>query len=276
MNPFKLLFRRLGGAGIPVQDEIEQFGSDGEETVYRLLRRHFDCVIRNAIVPHKKLYLEKDFVVIEQGIPFVLEIKNWKGEIGQSGNDFYQKKDNGVYKTQKNPVATTNQFTRCMGSFYRIDQPIVGIVVFASPDCRLLLPDELEDVALLPLKKLVSYIRAEAKRLAHVSSAPPIDPARILRCTRFYSAYTEFAKGLLADAYLECFDKHGSKIHIDTTKISSISIRPQHLRLRDKLYVTYQHGASGVFYQRDGVLTVACLDGSYRKIAINRLRHIVF
>lgn len=276
MNPFKLLFRRLGGAGIPVQDEVEQFGSDGEEKVYRLLRRHFDCVIRNAIVPHKKKYLEKDFVVIERGIPFVLEIKNWKGEIGRSGDDFYQKKDNGVYKTQKSPVGTTNQFVRCMGSFYRIDQPIVGIVVFVSEDCTLLLPDELEDVALLPLKRLVSYIRSEAKRLAKSTSAPTIDPGRILRCTRFYSSYAEFAKGLLTDAYLECIDKSGAKVRIDTTRISSISVKSQHLRLRDKLYVTFQNGASGVYYQRDGILTVACLDGSYRKIAVNRLRHIVF
>ena len=83
---------------LPVQEEIELFGANGEDSVYRTLKKSFDCVIRNVAVPHNDLFLEKDFLVIEQGIPFVLEIKNWKGEITTDGKSFYQDKDNGVQK----------------------------------------------------------------------------------------------------------------------------------------------------------------------------------
>lgn len=258
-----------------MQEEIEQFGADGEETVYRMLTESFDCVIRNVTVPHKELYLEKDFLVIERGVPFVLEIKNWKGEIGTDGKDFYQNKDNGVRKTLKSPVGTTNQFIRCMKSFYHIDRPIMGAVIFAEPSCCLTLPPEIEGIALLPLKKMVSHIKTAAKKLED-RKAKPIEPHRLLRCTRFYNSETEFSKGILADIDLECFNADGARVRLDTTRLRYITVVRQPLRKRNKLYVTFENGKNGVFYQPDDILTVACLDGSYRKIAMSRLRHIVF
>ena len=53
-------------------------------------------------------------------------------------------------------------------------------------------------------------------------------------------------------------------------------MEPQPLRLRDKLYVTYINGATGIFYNRDTVLTLQLLDGSFQKIALSRVRHAVF
>ena len=97
-NPLKVAVKRMTGEGIPQAPEIEQFGMDGEEAIAGLLWEHFDCVIRNVAVPHKELYLEKDFAVIEGGVIFVIEVKNWKGEIFAEGDKFYQKKDNGVKK----------------------------------------------------------------------------------------------------------------------------------------------------------------------------------
>ena len=271
------LFKRLrkGELDLPMQEEIEQFGADGEESVYRMLTESFDCVIRNVAVPHKELYLEKDFLVIERGVPFVLEIKNWKGEIGVEGKDFYQKKDNGVKKTLKSPVGTTNQFIRCMKSFYRIERPILGAVIFVEPNCRLSLPDELEGIALLPLAKAISYIRTTAKKTED-KTAKAVEPARLLRCTRFYNSETEFSKGILADPDLECFNEDGARVRLDTTRLRYITVVRRPMRGRNKLYVTYENGKNGVFYQPDDILTVACLDGSYRKLAMSRLRHIVF
>ena len=109
-NILKTIVNRSLGVGLPPEPEIEQFGSDGEEIVYRMLCESFDCVIRNVVVPHKKLYLEKDFLVTVKNVPFVIEVKNWKGEIGEDGGAFYQNKDNGVRKTLKSPVGTTKQF----------------------------------------------------------------------------------------------------------------------------------------------------------------------
>ena len=271
---FQAGVHRAKAEKLPALEEIERFGSEGEEQLYRFLREQFDCVIRNVTVPHKELYLEKDFLVIERGVPFVLEAKNWKGEIGMDGTSFYQRKDNGVYKTLKSPVGTTNRFLHVMKSYYGIKRPVWGVVVFTEPDCRLSLPEEQDGVALLPAKELISFIR---KRAAEEADAyPPIDPGRILRCTRFYSRESEFCKGILADSYLDCYTEDGTPVRLDTTKLRYLSVEEQPLRMRDKLYVTYQNGNSGVFYNRDLVLTVGCLDGSYRKIALHRILHIVF
>ena len=271
---FQAGVRRAKAEKLPTLEEGELFGSAGEEQLYRLLREQFDCVIRNVAVPHKKLYLEKDFLVIDRGVPFVLEAKNWKGEIGIDGASFYQHKDNGVRKILKSPVGTTNQFLHVMKSYYGIERPVWGVVVFTEPDCQLLLPKEQDGVALLHAKELISFIRKRAKEES--GALPPIDHERILRCTRFYSRNSEFCKGILADTYLDCYTEDGARVQLDTTRLRYLSVEEQPLRMRDKLYVTYQNGNSGVFYNRDLVLTVGCLDGSYRKIALNRILHIVF
>jgi len=53
-------------------------------------------------------------------------------------------------------------------------------------------------------------------------------------------------------------------------------VENQALKMKDKLFITFINGASDVFYNRDTVFDVACLDGSYQKIALHRVRHIVF
>ena len=271
---FQTGIHRAKAEKLPVPEGIERFGSEGEERLYQLLRENFDCVIRNVAVPHKDLYLEKDFLVIERDVPFVLEAKNWKGEIGIDGATFYQSKDNGVRKTLKSPVETTNQFLHVMKTYYHIRRPVFGAVVFTEPNCRLHLPNEQDGIALLSVKDLVSFLRSRAKEEA--GGYDPIDHGQILRCTRFYSRDSEFSKGILADTYLDCYTEDGARARLDTTKLRYLSVQEQPLRMRDKLYVTYQNGNSGVFYNRDLVLTVGCLDGSYRKIALNRILHIVF
>ena len=273
-NVFKTIVHRTTGAGLPPQEEIEQFGADGEEVICRMLYENFDCVIRNVVVPHKELYLEKDFLVIAGGVPFVLEIKNWKGEIGCEGDRFYQNKANGVHKTLKSPVGTTNQFIRRMKDFYKIERPVFGVVVFTEPDCTLSLPKEMDGVALIHATEMVAYLKAASRKAE--KKLPPVDPARLLRCTRFYSEDKEFTKGILADSFLVCTNEEGDTVRIDTLRLQYLTVEHQPLRLRDKLYVTYTGGSTGVFYNRDTALTVACIDGSYKKIALNRIRHIVF
>ncbi|MBQ8309466.1 MAG: NERD domain-containing protein [Clostridia bacterium] len=270
----KTAINRTRAQSLPPIEEIEAFGADGEEIIYRMLCEHFDCVIRNVTVPHKKLYLEKDFMVVYQNVPFVIEVKNWKGEIGCEGDKFYQNKENGVHKTLKNPVATTLQFIDRMQTFYGINQRIYGMVVFAEPDCTLKLPAEMKGIALLAVHKMIAYIKgcARAEKCPSIS----FDPARILRCTRFYSRDSEFCKGILADCFFDCDTPDGALVRIDTTCLRYLSVEPQPLLLRDKLLITYTNGATGIFYNRDTVFTVGCLDGSYRKIALNRIRHIVF
>ncbi|MBQ8431524.1 MAG: NERD domain-containing protein [Clostridia bacterium] len=270
----KTAFHRITSKKLPPLEEIEAFGGDGEEAVYRILRQHFDCVIRNLVVPHKELFLEKDFLVIHKGVPFVLEVKNWKGVIGMDGDQFYQNKDNGVRKTLKSPVGTTQQFLRRMKEFYALERRIYGMVVFAEPDCTLQLPTESQGIALLPVEKMVAYIRSKAKEEGR--DAIPVEGDTFLRCTRFYSDDSEFCKGVLADCEIPCYTEDHRTALLDTTRIAYLSVEPQPLRLRDKLYVTFCNGSSGVFYNRDALLTVKLLDGSFEKIALNRVRHIVF
>ena len=179
MNPIKTFLNRSRAEALPPVEEIEQFGADGEEGVCRLLASHFDCVIRNAVVPCKDHYLEKDLLVIHHGVPFILEIKNWKGEIGRNGDKFYQKKENGVYKELKSPVDTTNRFLHMMKQFYKIQRPVWGIVVFAEPSCVLKLENETDGVALLPLSKLVPFIQKKTREDEKQQHPPFADAHRI-------------------------------------------------------------------------------------------------
>ncbi len=273
-NPFGIIKSRATATPLPSVEEIEQFGANGEDEVLRLLRRQGIRVVRNVVVPHNEKYLEKDFLIEHEGTLFVLEVKNWKGEIGQRGDKFYQKKEGGEYKEQKSPVGTTNQFIHRMKKFYGIERPVWGVVVFVEPNCRLLLPEEIDGVALLPMNKLTAHIRQ--RHASEPKSFSAFDTDKILRCTHFFNDGRAFCKGILADSYLFCKDEDGSTVKLDTTKLRYLSVQNQPLRLRDKLIVTYTNGHSGVFYSRDALLTVACLDGTYRKIALNRVRHIVF
>ncbi len=268
-------WHRITAEKLPPMEEIEQFGAVGEERVYRVLCEHFDCVLRNVVVPHRKLYLEKDFMVIERGIGFIIEVKNWKGVIGASGDSFYQNKENGEHKTLKSPVGTTQQFMRRMCDFYKTEAPLFGMVVFCEPDCELDLPESIDGIALLKMSEMVRYIRRTAAQMkGHVDAA--LDPSRILRCTRFYSTDSEFCKGMLADCFFDCENEAGEILRVSTTALRYLSVTPQPLRMRDKLHITYVNGATDTFYNRDITLTVGCLDGSWRKIALHRVRHIAF
>lgn len=273
-NIFKTALRRSLAQRLPPIEEVEAYGIDGEEAVYRLLCKHFSCVLRNPVVPHKELYLEKDFLVIEKGVPFVIEVKNWKGEITCEGDNFYQKKPNGTQKKQKSPVGTTRQFIEKMRAFYSLSIPVFGIVAFLENECTLHLPKEMEGIALCTAAETISLIKKQAASAK--TTADPIDPSRILRCTRFYSRDSEFCKGILADCYFDCETQGGSLVRIDTTCLRYLTVENHPLLLKDKLYLTYTNGATDIFYNRDTVFTVACLDGSYQKIALHRIHHIVF
>ncbi len=270
----KTIWRRSTAKRLPEMPEIETFGADGEEMVYRYLCESFPCVVRNVVVPHKKKYLEKDFMVQHKGAAFVIEVKNWKGEIGCEKDDFYQLKDNGTKKTLKSPVGTTNQFTERMREFYGIETPVFGMVVFCEPDCRVTLPDSMDGVALLPIHKMIPFIKNAAKA-AEKGKNPP-DPARILRCTRFYDRDREFCKGILADSFIDLINDAGETVRINTVSLAYLSVEKKSLLPKDKIHITYVNGATDCFYNKDLVLTVANLDGSYQKIALNRVRHIVF
>jgi hypothetical protein len=271
----KTMWNRARAEHLPLLEEIETFGADGEEAIYRLLCNHFECVIRNVVVPHKKLYLEKDFLVIHKNLSFVIEVKNWKGEIGcEENGDFYQSKENGVHKTLKSPVGTTRQFINKMHSFYKTDAPIFGMVIFAEPDCKLSVPEEMDGIALLTPQKAITYIKKHANALNLKESF--VFPEQILHCTRFYSRNSEFCKGMLADCFFDCDATDGSVVRIDTGSIAYLSVETQPLKMKDKLFITFTNGASDVFYNRDTVFDVVCLDGTCQKIALHRVRHVVF
>ena len=270
----KTVWNRMRAEHLPPLEEIESFGADGEEAIYRLLCKHFECVIRNVVVPHKKLYLEKDFLVVHKNVPFVIEVKKWKGEIGCKNGEFYQNKENGVHKTLKSPVGTTKQFMDKMRAFYKMDTPVCGVVIFAEPDCRVTLPEEMDGIALLTPQKAITYIKNRANALKQKELFA--DPSQILHCTRFYSRDSEFCKGMIADCFFDCETQDGAVVRIDTTSLAYISVRAQPLRAKDKLFITFLNGESNVFYNRDTVFDVVCLDGTYQRIALHRVRHIVF
>ena len=89
-------------------------------------------------------------------------------------------------------------------------------------------------------------------------------------------SFGKFSKGVLVNCELECYNEKGEKVFLDTTKLEFLSVEHQPLHLRDKRYVTYCNGVSGIVYNRDTMLTVKLLDGSFSHFALNRIDHIVF
>ncbi len=271
---FRRVFRRLTAHTIPAQDEGKSFGARGEEAIYRLLRENFDCVIRNITVPWGDGYLEKDFMVIQKGVPVVLEIKAWKGRISASGDHFCQDKPNGVHKDLKSPVINTKHFISVLKEFYGLDRYITGIVVFAEPDCVLDLPPEMDGIVLVPATKLISTIRTAVKSADR--SAEPMDPASVLHCARLYNGKTEFCKGIIVDKEIPCYTDDGLEASLNPLYIQFINIDHQGLRMRDKLTVTFTNGSSGVFYNHCSSVTLHCLDGEMCRVALSKLKTIVF
>ena len=267
--------RRLLAKPIPRQEEMEAFGAEGEDDIYRLLRKKFDTVIRGAVVPSGKKYLEKDFLVFYKGIPVVIEVKNWKGVIGyhKPSNRFYQDKPNGTQKIMKSPIDSTNRFIQEFKRFYGLDCPVLGMVIFADPDCTLSLPHEMDGIRLTKLFSAVPEIMSAVREVTGAKC--PLDARRVLRCTRIRSGSREFCKGLLADERIPCFTPDGRSVRLNPDFISSIRVSHQPLRLRDRMTVTYTNGAKDVFYNRDTVLSLCCLDGTTRRIAISRVRTVV-
>ena len=262
-----------GRGALPGMEEMEAFGAAGEEAAYRVLREAFSTVIRNPVVPHKEKFLEKDFLVVESGVPFVIEVKNWKGSVSMEGDRFRQTKPDGTVKELKNPVGTTAQFVREMGQYYGLECDLYGVVVFLDPDCVLNLPESLEGIALLPMKKLVSYIRATAKRAGNTTFP---DASSILRCTRLYSDEREFCKGILVDRYLSCKDRKGKKVSLDTTKLKYVTVQRRPLFLGYRLLVTFSNNATVIFFVKNQRIVVGCLDGTFCRFSLGKLRHMVF
>ena len=116
------LHRRLFAKGLPPTSRREAYGEKMEEVIYRKLRESFDCVLRNVIIPQEEGYLEKDFLVIQDGVAVVLEVKGWKGMISASavGDRFYQEKPDGTRRDLKSPVRSTNRFLTEMIGFYQL------------------------------------------------------------------------------------------------------------------------------------------------------------
>ena len=268
------LHRRIHALPLPEQEEIQAFGARGEEAIYRKLRECFDCVIRNVVVPWGDGYLEKDFLVIQKGVPVVLEIKTWKGRISAKEDYFCQDKPGGVHKDLKSPVITTNRFLSAMREFYDLERDIPGIVVFAEPDCVLDLPEEMEGIALVPGEKMIGAIRSAVKKAD--KEAEKLDPARVMHCARLYSNGREYCRGVIVDKEIPCYTEEGVEAALNPLFVQYINLDHQHFRLRDKMTVTFTNGSSGIFYNHCSSLTLHCLDGDVTRVALSKLKTVVF
>ena len=271
---FRRVYRRMTALPLPEQDDIHAYGSRGEEAVYRLLRENFDCVIRNIVIPWGEGYLEKDFLVVHKGVPVVLEVKTWKGRISATESYFCQDKPDGTHKDLKNPVVNMKHFLASMKDFYELDREALGIVVFSEPDCVLDLLNTMDGIGLVPASKLITSIRAAVKNADW--DAKEFDPACVLHCARLYSNGREFCGGVIVDKEIPCYTENGLEATLNPLYVKYITLDHQRGRLRDKMTVTFTNGSSCMFYNHCASLTLHCLDGDIRRIALSKLKTVVF
>lgn len=270
---FRRVYRRMTAPSLPEQNTVHAYGSRGEEAVYRLLRDNFDCVIRNVVVPFDDGYLEKDFLVVQKGVPVVIEVKTWKGRISAAGDYFCQDKPDGTHKDLKSPVVNARRFISEMKAFYGLEREVAGIVAFAQPDCVLDLPPEIDGIALVPAVKLVAAIRTAVKNADREAEA--FDPACAMHCARLYSNGREFCRGVVVDKEIPCYTENGLKASLNPLYLKYLAIDRQPFRLRDKMTVTFTNGSSNIFYNHCASLTLHCLDGEVCRVALSKLKTVV-
>ncbi len=90
----KIGFKRIFQPSLPVTTEAKHYGNTGENDVARLLKRYLPtCKIKqNVMIQTSEGNAEIDCLVLYQDKLFAIEIKRWKGNIIEVGENFLQRK----------------------------------------------------------------------------------------------------------------------------------------------------------------------------------------
>ncbi|NLN80279.1 MAG: NERD domain-containing protein [Erysipelotrichia bacterium] len=113
---------RTTGYSLPFTSSKKRVGNYGELEVYNELRTKLPeaIIIRNVCLNSKLAKGEIDFLIIYQAKVFVLELKSWRGNIYQDGDQFFQNKQSSGGNSYVNKL--DNPFKQIKRNLYQIKQ----------------------------------------------------------------------------------------------------------------------------------------------------------
>lgn len=130
---------RSSGSSIPYTPAEKRVGNYGEEEVYDSLRRALPeaTIFRSIVLDENLAKGEIDFLVIYKFKVFVVELKTWRGDIYQEGEQFYQDKESSAGETYTNELG--NPFRQVKRNVYLIKQQFKSIwfepaIIFIEAD----------------------------------------------------------------------------------------------------------------------------------------------
>lgn len=130
----KSLFQKIGlgisratGSTLPFTPTKKKVGNYGEVRVYNELKTKLPeaTIIRNVCIDSELAKGEIDFLIIYQAKVFVLEVKSWRGNIYQDGDQFFQDKESSGGDSYTNKQV--NPFKQIKGSVFQIKQQFHNI-----------------------------------------------------------------------------------------------------------------------------------------------------
>lgn len=130
---------RSSGSSIPYTPAEKRVGNYGEEEVYDSLSRALPeaTIFRSVVLDENLAKGEIDFLVIYKFKVFVVELKTWRGDIYQEGEQFYQDKESSAGETYTNELG--NPFRQVKRNVYLIKQQFKSIwfepaIIFIEAD----------------------------------------------------------------------------------------------------------------------------------------------
>jgi hypothetical protein len=237
---------------VPMIEENEAYGIAGESDIYDQIVNHVDYVKQGIILTGEKGTFEKDFIVVNQGNIFIVEVKNYKGHIftEDNPNEWIKHKldsytDEIHEKTFKNPLASTLQFcNKLKSTLIQRDESfksikIHPIVVFISDHCELDESVRKLNECLIYDDELLQYIKN--KKPSKLSKTQMEALYQLRTWDIVYGKNGSQKYGLLQDEPIELIDDQGKLISIMLHEVSEIKRISSNLKT-DVIEVSFTNG----------------------------------
>lgn len=280
--------RHIFTTKVPLLEDHEIVGQDGEDIVFDLLVNQVDYIKQGIIIESGTKVYEKDFLVIYRGNIFIIEVKNWKGLITYNPiNDEWMKSKKDQYtddiyvNTFKNPLNNTLKFcnhlqknlVKRIHSFQSI--AFIPIIVFVSEECQLDESVRKLDPGIIYVHELLDYMKKKEKQAL---SDEKINLLYSLKTWDIIIGRNGSKKsGTIKDKDLELLNQNKDKILLTCSQIYSIEHLNTHLTY-DEFLVQFIDGHQQILLNKVSKihLRIPNKNNTIQAIDLKEVQKIIF
>lgn len=280
--------RHIFAAKVPLLEEHEIVGQDGEDIVFDLLVNRVNYIKQGIIIESGTKVYEKDFIVVDRGNIFIIEVKNWKGFITYNSiNDEWMKHKqdqytNDVYeKTFKNPLKNTLKFcnhlqkdlAKKVDSFQFVS--FIPIIVFVSEECQLDESVRKLNPGIIYIYELLDYMKRKKKQ---VLSDEQMSLLYSLKTWDVIIGRNGSKKsGIIEDVSLNLLNNNKDSISLLCSQICLIERSNTHL-MYDEFFVQFIDGQQKIFLNKVSKihLRVPNINNTKQTFDLKEVQKIIF